>query len=481
MYFKTVENIELICCFITDMAKEGNLKESDVTALCQKHSDEISHICMKCVQTVCVKCIDHADHEDKVEEYQEGIDHLKDSLKETKKKLKEEQNIIEKCQNQLDSQQSEANKQTKELQRRRDALVKEIEQINHELVDVGETERKCNEDVKMYKELKKKFDASCTNVDSLLQSPFDQIVSSFLNECTLAGNILKEAEECKDEFRRILSRELKWLAKPVMKTNFADVGNFPVKYPSSIKALGRDLFVYSDGLTNRFVVFDSEGTVIRSFEGLMKHGHVRCVDVYNNQLYLAQEKQILCISNFNTTQEESTAFLPKVYCLYRMAVANDNILICTSYKEGTVYEYNTEDNTTNPVLKNLVNPAYITVDHTPQGTRYILSLAPISYFSNDGSVKIFNISWQLLTTINIGTPMDPAPCPGGFLLGDYDNNEITLYSYEGDKVRAVRAVLKEDDGLYHPASLTIKPPYQDLWVGHKPANISKITCFRVFE
>ena len=189
------------------MPTGGHLKKSDVTALCQKHSDEISHICMKCVQAVCVKCIDHADHEDQVEEYQEGTDHLKDSLKEMKKKLKEKQNIIEKCQNELEIQQSEANKQRKELRRRRDALVKEIEQIDHELLDVGEdvsqTEKKCDQDVKMYKELKERFDVSCRNVDELLQSPTDQIVSSFLNECMLAEKILKETENYKDYFRRI--------------------------------------------------------------------------------------------------------------------------------------------------------------------------------------------------------------------------------------------------------------------------------------
>ena len=464
------------------MPTGGHLKKSDVTALCQKHSDEISHICMKCVQAVCVKCIDHADHEHQVEEYQEGTDHLKDSLKETKKKLKEKQNIIEKCQNELEIQQSEANKQRKELRRRRDALVKEIEQIDYELLDVGEdvsqTEKKCDQDVKMYKELKERFDVSCRNVDELLQSPTDQIVSSFLNECMLAEKILKETENYKDDFRRILNRELKWLAKPVLKTNFADDGNFPVKYPTSIKALEPDLFVYSDGLTNRFVAFDNKGAVKRSFKGQKEYGEVKCVDVYKNQLYLAQEKQITYIANFDTQKETIVTFMPEIESLYRMAVVNDKILICTSYKEGKVYEYNTEDGTTERVLKGLRNPSYISVDHTPQGTCYILTLAPISNSSNDGSVKIFNISWQLLTTITIGTPMDTAPCPGGFLLADYNSNEITLYSYKGVKVRVV---LTEEDGLYRPACLTIKPPYQDLWVGHKPANIAKITCFRVFE
>ena len=443
-----------------------------ILKLCQEHVDVMSHICMKCVLAVCVKCIvlDHAYHEGKVEEYQDGIDNLKDSLKETKMKLKERKNIIEKCQNELEIQQSEANKQRKELQRRRDDFIEEIEQLDHELVDVNETERKCDEDIKMYKELKEKFEVNCRNVEKLLESPHDQIVSSFSGQNTLAEKLLHETEKLNIKFKMNLIEEIKWLQKPELENNFCNLGNIQINCPTSIKAVGPDLFVYSDLNTTSFVVFDNKGDVKRCFEGQKEHGDVKCVDVYKNKLYLAQEKQIMCISNFNTTQEKILAFLPKMDCLYRMAVANYNILLCIDYYEGKVYKYNTEDDTTKIVLEGLRKPSYIRVDHTPQGTRYILTL-------ETPGVNIYNQFWQLQTTIkqDIHEPWDTVPCPGGFLLADHYSNKITLYSYTGDKVRTV---LTEGDGQDGPTCLTLKPPF--LWVG-EATDISngRIKCFRV--
>ena len=48
----------------------------------------------------------------------------------------------------------------------------------NELAVIEDTESKYNEDAEIYKELKEKYhDTTCRNVDKLLQSPHDQIVS----------------------------------------------------------------------------------------------------------------------------------------------------------------------------------------------------------------------------------------------------------------------------------------------------------------
>ena len=453
-------------------------KNHAILKLCQKHFDGISHICMKCVQAVCVKCIvlDHADHEDKVDEYQDGVEQLKSNLEDTKRKLRERRNLFEKCQNEADFKKSDANKERMKLERRRDALVKEIEQIDHELDKIGETVRTCNQDVIMYKELKEKFDVNCRNVDKLLESPQNQIVSSFRGQKTSAEKILSETQNLNISSEMDLNKELNWLKKPVWEKTFGNLGNFEIEWPTSIKALGSDLFVYSDFKTGRFVVFDDKGAVIRSFEGQKEHGKVKCADVYKNHLYLVQEKQIKCVSNFNTTQERSFTFMPKMNSLTKLTIANDNILICTDWGDTKVYEYNTEDDTTKMVLHGLRHSTYISVGHTPQGTRYLLTLCPV--LSANRSVKIYNESWQLLTTITHGihNPWDTAPCPGGFLLADIGSNKITLYSYTGD---IQRTVVTEEDGLNRPTSLLLKPPF--LWVGQSRGfgSDARIQSFRV--
>ena len=223
-------------------------------------------------------------------------------------------------------------------------------------------------------------------------------------------------------------------------------------------------------------MFDNKGTVIRRFEALKEHGKVNCVDVFKNQLYLAQEKQIVCISNFNTRKEAKLIFIPKINSIFGIAVANDNILICTDNREGIVYEYSTADDSTKMVLQGLRRPSYISVDHTPQGTRYILTW-------ERKFVNIYNESWQLLTTIihGIKRPCDSVPCPGGFLLADNGNNKITLYSYNGD---IVRTVLTEKEGVMYPICLTLQPPY--IWVTEVFEGIhlqynGKIKCFKLLK
>ena len=477
IFYKCIECNKLLCKSCTTKHHKMKIFRShtimSMSEICQEHSDEISHICMKCVQAVCVKCVVlyHADHEAKVEEYQAGFDNLKSNLETIKKTLERKQSVIEKCQNELDAKKKVTSKHKKELQRRRDALVKEIEQIDYELLHVSETERKCDEDVKMHEELKEKYEASCRNVAKLLQSPQSQLVANFLRQSMSAEILLKETEKINIEFKVDLYEEVQWMKEPVLEKRYNNLYNFEIKCPTSIKAVGTDLLVYSDNNTSRFLVFDNQGVVIRSFEGLKEHGNVRCVDVHKNQLYLAQENQITCLSNFNTSKERSFTFMPKIKKLYRMAVANDNILICTDCDyEGKVYEYNTEDDTTKMVLEKLKSPTNISVDHTPAVTRYILSLSQF--------VKIYNKSWQLLTKITHGlhNPWDAAACPGGFLLADWSSNKITLYSYKGDQVRTV---VTEEDGLDYPACLTLNSPH--IWVGHGSFGDSKITCFRILK
>ena len=264
-----------------------------------------------------------------------------------------------------------------------------------------------------------------------------------------------------------------------MKTNLSDIAKFKIEYPNSIEAIGSDLAVYSDFGTSKFVVFDNTGTQKRTFEGVKEYGHVRGVGVFKNYLYLAQEKLILCIISFNTSNETRMKFVPKLNKMFKIAVANENTIICTDKEEGKVYEYNTEDDTTKMVLQGLINPSYISVDHTPQSTMYILTLSL--------SVKIYNECWQLLTTIThgINDPQDTAPCSGGFLLADHMNKNIKLYSYTGD---LVRTVLTKEDGLYGPVSISVKE-YGYLWIGetfHFSDNLQinddgQIKCLKFFK
>ena len=460
--YKCRECNQVLCVACkTKHNKMKTFKSHVILELCQEHLEGISHVCMECVQPLCIKCIvlDHEDHEHQVEEYNEGIEKLKSTLDKMNNKLNERNNMIQKHQQDVNIQRINALQKVKELQNRKDALIKQIEEIDHKLVNVNKKVKNLNGVVKMYSDLSDKCVVTLKTVNKLLQSPHEEILQGFLQQEQLTKQLLSEAYKLQNENTLLSNEDVDWITKPIFKTEFRNLGEFKIEDPTNIKTIDSDLFIYSDYNTSRFLVFDNKGTVIRRFEGLKKNGRVTCVDVYKNNLYLTQQKQIMCITNFNTRKETKLIFLPKVKKINGMAVANDNILICTDYDEGQVYEYNTEDDTTKMVLQRLRRPSYISVDHTPLSTRYILTL--VSLLSTDGSVNIYNECWQLLTTITHGihNPWDTAPCPGGFLLADHYSNKITMYSYTGDKVRTV---LTEGDGLNYPICLTLQPPY--IWV-----------------
>ena len=462
----------------TKHSKMKTFKSHVILGLCHQHLEGISHVCMQCVQALCIKCIvlDHEDHEDLVEEYNEGMEKLKSELEKMGIKLKERTYIIQKHQHDIGKQKRYAVKKVKRLQMRRDALVKQIEEIDKELVNATDKVKKFTGDVKIYSDLSDKCAVTSQNVTELVQSSYEEILHGFFNQERLIEQLLGEACKLQTEYTFMLDEKVEWLVRPLFQTEFCYLGGLKMKHPTNIKTIEPDLFVYSDYDTSRFVVFNDKGSVKRCFEGLKEYGSAKCVDVYNNNVYLTQEKQIICIENFNTRKETKLIFVPEINKIFKMVVSNDNILICTDFEEGRVYMYNTEDDTTKMVLQGLGHPSYISVDHTPQGIRYILSL--------EGQfVKIYNESWQLLTTVtqNIKDPYGTAPCPGGFLLADNGSNQITLYSYTGD---LVRTVLTKEDGLDGPTSLTLNLPY--MWVAESALSFGnngfkfngKIKCFK---
>ena len=458
--------------------KMKTFKSHVILELCHQHLEGISHVCMQCVQDLCIKCLvlDHEDHEHQVEEYNEGKEKLKSELYKMNIELQERTIMIQEHQKDIKVQKNDAVQNVKALQNKRDALLKQIGEIDKALVNANARVKNLNEDVKMFNELSDKCVVTSKNVNELLQSPNEQIFQRFLKQEILIKQLL---DRIKTENKLILNKNVEWLSKPLLQTEFSTLEEFKIENPAGIKTIDSNLFVCSDINTNRFVVFDNKGTVIRNFEGQKEHGKVKCVDVYKHNLYLAQEKQIMCITNFNTRNESKLIFLPKINKLYRMAAANDTILICTDCDEGSVYEYNTEDDTTKMVIQDLRNPSYINVDHTQQGTRYILTL-------EFQSVKIYNESWDLLITIteDINDPYDTAPCPGGFLLADMGSNKVTLYSYRGN---ILRTVLTEEVGLEGPRSVTLNHPY--IWVAESVyafGNSSykfngKIKCFKCLK
>ena len=139
---------------------------------------------MQCVQALCTKCIvlDHEDHEHQVEEYNEGIAKLKTELDKMNSRLQKRANMIQEHQKDINIKKNDAVQKVKDLQNRRDALLKQIEETDQDLVNATGKVKNLNDDVKMYSDLSDKCVVTSKNVNELLQSPYEEILQDFLNK-----------------------------------------------------------------------------------------------------------------------------------------------------------------------------------------------------------------------------------------------------------------------------------------------------------
>ena len=331
-------------------------KSHIILELCHQHLEGISHVCMQCVQALCIKCIvlDHEDHEHQVEEYNEGMEKLKSEFEKVNYKLKEKTTKVDRYQQETEIQIKTVEKDEESMKKKRDALMEPIGKIHSELPKVRYTERIYNKELENCKNLKEKCELTCINVDKPM-SPF--VLSSFQKKKITVEKLITEIDKLKiifkatdvgDRMKKSNSyEEFQWLSEAKLEKTFDKlaVGDFNIIHPTSIKVIEPDLLIYSDMDTNTFVLFNKDGVVQRSIQ---EHQNVRCIDVYENSLYLALEEQIIRIDDFNTWAETEFTFTPKIK-IYNMAVVNNNIIVCTEFHEGRVYEYNSEDDTTKMV------------------------------------------------------------------------------------------------------------------------------------
>ena len=143
----------LICDVCKD--KHGRMKlfkDHNILKLCKKHPERgISHICIKCVETVCGTCIllDHSEHEDRIQGYKDGISSLITRINESILQIQQmiEGKTLEKQREQTNKVRINETKRKLEIKRRE--LEREIAEIDNTLKK--ETQNEDNADQKIKK------------------------------------------------------------------------------------------------------------------------------------------------------------------------------------------------------------------------------------------------------------------------------------------------------------------------------------------
>ena len=127
------------------------------------------------------------------------MEKLKSELNKMNRRLQKRANMIQEHQKGIDIQKNDALKKVKDLQNRKEVLLKQIEEIDQELVNATGKVESLTDDVKMFNELSDKCVVTSKNVHELLQSPCGEILHGFLKQELLIEQLLSDIDRVNTE------------------------------------------------------------------------------------------------------------------------------------------------------------------------------------------------------------------------------------------------------------------------------------------
>ena len=476
---------KLICDTCRD--KHGRIKlfkDHNIQKLCQKHPEfGISHICIKCVETVCGTCIllDHSDHEDQIQAYKDGINslttHIKDSILQIQQMIKGK--TAEKQREQTN--QVTINDTKHKLEVKRKQLEREIAEIDNKLKKETQKENNAVQMIKAFEEQINNYQ----KIEDKLRNLERNVSLGDIHD----GNKIMEALQT--EFKIPQSRALdptnyrqtvissrnidKWVQNPQLVLDIDKNSGFKIKQPVGITCSHQGYLFIADKQSQFVTKINDNGEVISKIQKTQQHGNVVNVRTFGDVLYIGQEK---CITKHSLSDPDRDIeeYHPDVTEMYDFDVVNEQMFIVTE-KKGRVYEYNTVTKITKKVLvkEGAKWGTYITCVQCEDGLRFILS------FNSLQLIEIYNRDWQLLTSISkygsgsFNQPGATCVTPGGFLVADWDNHRISYFNIDG---QFKQHVVTKKNGLQYPSGLCYKAPF--IWVTQYAwFTTGKVRCYLV--
>ena len=449
----------LICDACKD--KHGRMKlfkDHNILKLCQKHPERgISHICIKCVETVCSTCIllDHSDHEDRILGYKDGINSLTTHINESilqiwqmiKGKTAEKQRE--------ETKKVTINETKRKLVIKRRELEREIAEIDNTLRKETQNENNADQKIKEseeqinnYQKLEDKLRNLKHNVSLGDIHDENKIMEAVQAEFKIHQTGVLDPTNYRQTVVSSRNRD-KWVQNPQLILDIDTNSGVEMSWPVGIACSNQGYLFIADKNLPFVTKINDNGEVISMIQTTEKHGNVVNVRTFGDILYVGQEKCItkyrMSLSDLDGNIEE---YHPDVLQMNDFDVVDEQMFIVTE-KEGRVYEYNTVTKLTKQVLvkEGEYCGTYITCAHCEEGLRYILS------FNYLHRIEIYNRDWQLLTSISecgsgsLYQPRSTCVTPGGFLVADWNNDRISYFNIDG---QFKQHVVTEKDGLQYP-------------------------------
>ena len=452
--------------------KEHNdiFRGHQVNDMCGEHEESITLLCKKCVRQLCMKCavLDHKEHKAYFVEYKEGIQNLQEEAKSMLSSLSKGISSIEGHLHHSAAQYKITANMKRNLLDQKENLAKQEKYVDKML---GVVKKNTDEYEKMM--------VSCLEIKDLCGVRAASMKTMSVDNtdfCSRYGQLKQQAEETLAEVKKLLQFQY-YPPSITLETPYSasfNAGpsheNQPVgvlrktrlvlDIPKSkeitchqeIAFIGNDVVLATHDTPQHVVRLAHDGRIVARYFPAMKNQDVKGVFIYQSRIYIAQEKAITVISH--VANEETVVYQPDVDNISKVLVIDKSTLYISNWRSsGKIYKYNPDSNKTDVVISGLNYPTCMSVVHTDEGPRYIVSE------SGRHTVKIYDSEWKEQKRIGSHTlnyPQATSITEKGLLVADSNNNRISHYTLDGEFLGHIVT------GLNFPEGIAYRYPH--LWV-----------------
>lgn len=482
----------------------SHLKGHTVLPLCKNHVEGITHVCLKCVQSVCITCIlmEHDEHESEIKEYQDGIKQLKAQLDQLRQEAKEQLTASEAEKAAVQSR-SEINTEIlaaiKNVCKAYDDRATKAKRLEATMNEIYNRNRKAAFDSN------EMTNVSCqeilTSLEGISKQTGEDMVSNFnARKQSLKNKLAKVKNRQKVEYKiapfvmsdpggddivkywKQQCTKEHWLSDPKCILHLTNSSNadLQMKWPLQIVHAIDSSFIANTDI-KQVLRFDIKGNIMAKYFPSESTSQVSGVALYDGFLYIHTLHEITKLPLSYQLGKKQAIYKPTVERIWKILVLNREKIIITDYNRGgTIYEYNPETDTTRVCVEDVKCPCYMSLVHTADGPCYVVTMCTAH------SLHVYDRTWRHLATIggygtNDGQLMYPrataVTAAGNILVADWSNNRICEFTLDG---QFMRHLLTNKHGIKEPYGLAYTKPY--LWITEgRYSSTASVKCFQIAQ
>ena len=439
-------------------------------SFCEQHESKITHSCLKCAKHLCMKCMlfDHVEHSEFYEFHDKAVEKFDIKIKEMKTKLESSMLSManKKCSMQENNDKIALLRVmlSQELEYHRtkcneiDTLIKEIDSKSEEheqiFMDFTKTKEICEATLEHLKK-------DINDTESDIYGQYAVLKLKVEEALDLIETVNKEVEfPCNAEDWINNQQEPVGIGETRMlrrkETLVTLKSSDSVRYKGQMATFGSHVLSVSDLKPSHVARLNEKGKLIARYYPEGETDQVIGVNVYNNKIYIVQEKGITAMHTGTNCKDKNMFYQLQLHEESKICVVGDSNILFTSPEEGSVYFYNIKDNTREVMLNNLKYPTYLSTSLTAEGRVYLVTERDANL------IKVYDSEWKLLN--QIGDRDNELSSPqatfitemGTVLVSDGNNCRISHFRLDGTFLSHVVGL-----GCYYSGALAYRYPY--LW------------------